>query len=603
MSSLKRFIKQDVVEPALMDLRSYVRPYAKNLRGMGIAKYNDLHRVLGTGRRKQEPLRQQWQRVLGNSADLLGSLPEPSGQKILFATGYGLAGAMMALESVLAMSLRVRGANPVVLRCDKVLPACEWNRFGNFDPAPGEFGPRVTERTRLEICRICTEGIEATHGLLPIPGLGFSDVQRADDLPRITRMVDELSYEQYGGFVYKGIQVGEHAFSSTMRALHRGTLDAEDPETCWLFRRYLIASCMIVDLTERVFARERPDCVVAMHGIYVTHGTICEVARRDGIRVVVYGHPYRKGCVWLSHDETYHRALVTEPNEHWEDLDLDGEAGRVIDEYLNSRRFGTRDYVCYNTDAIEDRETIIRELGLDPDRPIVSLYTNVLWDAQLYYNFTAFDNMLEWLFESIRYFRTRPDLQLVVRVHPAEVTAAMVSKQPILAEIQREFPELPENVKIIPPESKLSSYTLAEISHASLIYGTKMGVEIAAIGTPVILAGESFHRGKGYTYDVESREEYFALLDRVADLEQNSPEMMERARKYAYHYFFRVMIDFPLYSVADGLHFQGPQLEFERLDALAPGRYESLDLICEGILDGETPFFYEGSEAVHVSHA
>jgi hypothetical protein len=85
----------------------------------------------------------------------------------------------------------------------------------------------------------------------------------------------------------------------------------------------------------------------------------------------------------------------------------------AIDEYLASRQSGSRDYVAYNTDAIEGREEMRRELGLDPAKPVVSLFTNVLWDAQLYYNYTAFSNMIEWLFETIRYFRPiRPPIEV-----------------------------------------------------------------------------------------------------------------------------------------------------------------------------------------------
>ena len=155
---------------------------------------------------------------------------------------------------------------------------------------------------------------------------------------------------------------------------------------------------------------------------------------------------------------------------------------------------------------------------------------------------------------------------------------------------------LPKNVKVIPPESNLSSYTLAEMSRAALIYGARMGVELAALGTPLIVAGETFNRRKGYSYDVETREQYFSLLDRVTDIPPNSPEMVERARKYAYHYYYRLMMDFPLFSVSNPMHMSGPRLEFERLEDLLPGRYGSLDRVCDGIIDGSTPFVYDTLE-------
>ena len=65
----------------------------------------------------------------------------------------------------------------------------------------------------------------------------------------------------------------------------------------------------------------------------------------------------------------------------------------------------------------------------------------------------------------------------------------------------------------------------------------------------VVVAGETLCRGKGFTCDISSASEYFALLDRIETLPRNSPERIERVRRYAYHLFLRRMIDFPLFSV------------------------------------------------------
>ena len=581
--------------PILADARSYIRPHAKRLKGTAQFLFNDLNEALGFSARVDEPLWAQWRRVMGNSREILAGLPEPTGPRVLFATGYGWGAAMLVLETTLIAALRLRGAQPIALRCDKALPACEWNRFGNFEPSPGEFGPSPTVRTRLEQCRICTENIDSVYELLPTERIAFAQFLEKDDLERLNLLIDGLAYEDYGRHTYRGIQVGEHAYSSVMRATLRGTL-LDDAETRWLFRRYLLASILVVDLTNRAIDATRPDRIVAVHGIYVTHGTICEVARFRGIPVVVYGTPYRRSTIWLSHDDTYHRTLISEPPAIWEDLEMTPARVRRVEEYLASKRFGGRDYAAYHADANNDADALYEELGLDRKKPIISAFTNVLWDAQLYYSRNAFSDMLEWLFETIRYFEHRADLQLVIRIHPAEAKGTLPTNQPLLAEIEREFPVLPENVKVIRPESNLSSYTLAEASHAALIYGARMGVEIAALGTPLVVAGETFNRGKGYSYDVETREEYFELLDRIQDLPRNDETAIRRARTYAYHYYYRLMIDFKLFSVKDGIHLTGPQLEFTSLDALLPGVDPALDVICDGILDAKTPFFFDSLE-------
>jgi hypothetical protein len=119
-----------------------------------------------------------------------------------------------------------------------------------------------------------------------------------------------------------------------------------------------------------------------------------------------------------------------------------------------------------------------------------------------------------------------------------------------------------------------------------------MGGEIAILGTPLIIAGETFNRRKGYSYDAETKADYFRLLDGILDLPRNSPAMIDRARKYFYHFLFRLMIDFPLFSVLDGVHLTRPRLEFDRLEDLLPGRCSALDVICDGIVDRGVPFIH-----------
>ena len=140
--------------------------------------------------------------------------------------------------------------------------------------------------------------------------------------------------------------------------------------------------------------------------------------------------------------------------------------------------------------------------------------------------------------QTIRYFANRPDLQLIIRVHPAEVHVAQRSRQPMTDEIAKAFPVLPKNVFIIPPDSDISTYATMSKCDAVIIYGTTAGVEMTSMGIPVIVAGEAWVRNKGVSFDANSPEEYFSLLDRLPFRKRLDTAVVERARKYAYHFFF-----------------------------------------------------------------
>lgn len=75
-----------------------------------------------------------WAQVLAESHELLESIspPDGEGQKILCATSVGSNGAVLAIDSIVAMGLSLRGARPHFLLCDQVLPACETAIISQF---------------------------------------------------------------------------------------------------------------------------------------------------------------------------------------------------------------------------------------------------------------------------------------------------------------------------------------------------------------------------------------------------------------------------------------------------------------------------------------
>ena len=284
---------------------------------------------------------------------------------------------------------------------------------------------------------------------------------------------------------------------------------------------------------------------------------------------------------------------MSEPRGHWESAALTPSQDRELTKYLASRREGLFDWIVFHRPRRQDADDIARRLGLDRSKPIVGLLTNVTWDAQLHYPANAFPNMLEWLVQTCRYFATRPDLQLLIRVHPAEISGFPPSRQPILGELGKSLPELAPNITVVPPESDMSTYALMSLCNAAIIYGTKMGVELTSAGLPVIVAGEAWIRSKGLTRDASSPAEYFRILSELPFKERLGAGQLARARQYAYHFFFNRMIPLAFIDPKAGYPIYG--LKLDRLQQLLPGTSEGLDTICDGIL-GRRPFVMHAGE-------
>ena len=508
-----------------------------------------------------------------------------TGPKILIATSTGGHPSSPPLEGLLGVALTLRGADVHFLLCDALLPACLMAEVSLMKPrAFADRGPQDY------FCRGCFDHANDMYAPMGLRVHRFSEYVTPDETQEADERSRSLPVDQIPRYASQGVNLGEHAAAGALRFFARADLSTE-PRAEPVLRRYLKAAMQTAYVMNRLLEAHRFDCVCLNHGLYVPQGIVAETARARGSRVATWNVAYRKQSFIFSHGETYHHTLMTEPVSEWEDLPWTAAREREVVDYLESRRRSGRDWIAFQSkNPLEDVAGILRDLSIDPKRPVIGLLTNVAWDAQLHYPANAFPDMLTWVKKTIEYFAGRPDLQLVIRVHPAEVTGGIASRQPVVTEIENAFPVLPENVRVIPPESAISTYAVADACNAVIIYGTKTGVELTSRGTPVIVAGEAWIRNKGITIDAASADDYFRLLDELPADRRMSESSITRARKYAYHFFFRRMI--PVTQVAPtGVKEPPFRLDVSALADVAPGRSRGLDVICDGILTG-APFVY-----------
>lgn len=506
--------------------------------------------------------------------------------RVLIATAVGGHPVVTAIESLVAMALHARGADVGILLCDGALPACMQATIGDWKDNPNEFAEFGPAKRMCQGCKNAGDKVfSATHLKVYRLGEHVTDEERRE----AGRIAAETPFEAIPSYKFEGIPAGEHALAGALRFFSRGTLEGEELAEPVL-RRYLEAALLSSYASARIIKENEIERVFMNHGIYIPHGVLAATARNLGARVSTWSLAYRKQCVIASHDDTYHHTIMNEPVSEWENMEWNDRLEGDIMAYLKSRWSGSQDWIWFHEHPEADPTKISSELGIDFTKPTIGLLTNVVWDAQLHYPANAFKNMLDWLNKTIAYFETRKDLQLVIRVHPAEIRGTVPSRQRAVDEIRKAFPRLPENVFVIPPESSASTYAVMLQCDAGIIYGTKTGLELTSMGIPVIVGGEAWIRNKGLTMDATSEEEYFRLLDRLPLAERRlDKETTRRARMYAYHFFFRRMIPLGMTSPAEGW----PPLDVKAasLAELLPGNDKGLDVILDGILFG-SPFVY-----------
>jgi hypothetical protein len=536
-----------------------------------------------------------WRSLIDSEAELWQTARARArgGPRVLMATSIGSYAHASTLESVLSAALTFRGAEVHALLCDGVMTACA-ECDASLYPDLRRF---VQDGPAHDLCRNCFSPAERVYRQLGITVHKYSDWLTADDRAEAGRIAARVPSNEIQSYVLDGLTIGEHAHAGALRFFATGSLDGE-PMGDAIARRYLESALRVAFAARRLLRSIQFSSTVFTHGIYVPWGIVGEVARQEGVHVSTWNVAYRKRRFIFSHGDTYHHTLMSEPREHWENLELSDTQERDLMHYLSSRRDGLFDWIVFHRPKADDPKELPSLLGLDPSKPVIGLLTNVSWDAQLHYPANAFASMLDWLVQTCRYFETRPDLQLLIRVHPAEISGFPPSRQPVLGELRKVIPQLPATIIVVPPESELSTYALMSLCNSVIIYGTKTGVELTSRGIPVIVAGEAWIRNKGLTCDASSPEEYFRILDGLPFPAGLDPAMMARARRYAYHFFFNRMI--PLAFIEPHAGNSIYRLKLNSVRHLLPGASAGLDTICNGIL-GRTPFVLDQSSSSRAS--
>ena len=292
----------------------------------------------------------------------------------------------------------------------------------------------------------------------------------------------------------------------------------------------------------------KPDVVLIPNGLILEMGIVFRVARYLNIPAMTFEFNDQREQIWLAQNTSIMRQdtdylvrercslpMTDQMYERLADLENARRGARV---WGKSRRLWQ--YV-----SAQGAERTRQALGLD-ERPIVLLAANVLGDSLTLGRNIFAESMSEWITKTVRYFAKRTDVQLVIRIHPGE---KIVPQAKSMGTVVREaLPEIPSHIHVIGALDNVNTYDLIEIANLGLAYTTTVGVETAMNGIPVISCGDTHYRGRGFTIDPNSWDEYFSTLEEVLlDLPAHrlTEERTGKAWNYAYRFFFEYPRPFP----------------------------------------------------------
>jgi hypothetical protein len=326
--------------------------------------------------------------------------------------------------------------------------------------------------------------------------------------------------------------------------LMREEVDMNNPSDHALYELRLQRNTFAAKTIYEYLQTNKPDVVLIPNGLILEMGIVFRVARHLGLDAVTYEFNDQREQIWLAQNSSIMQQDTDYLIDARCDLPVTDEMFEKVADLENARRgarvWGKSKRLWQYVSSQGANETR-KALNLD-SRPVIMLAANVLGDSLTLGRDIFASSMTEWITKTVQYFAKRNDVQLVIRVHPGE---KLVPQAKSMATVVREaLSELPNHIHVIGALDSINTYDLIEIADVGLAYTTTVGLETAMNGRPVISCGQTHYRGRGFTLDPNSWDEYYATLEKVLN-DISSHKLNEKQIEFAWNYAYRFFFEYP----------------------------------------------------------
>ena len=466
------------------------------------------------------------------------------------------------LEAGIGKFLQVRGHNSKMILCNGVLNMC--TTHFNVDKPCNKWS-----------CNNCKTFSKRFYETINLPYSTYDDYISQGQIEKIYKTVNKMSYEECKDYVYKGIKVGYHAKTSADRYFKGDIPEKSIYEP--ILRDELVNAMISTDVAEKAYEIEKADILVESHGCYSSWGSFSDFFIDKGVETYIWGSGESNSSTFIVPKPDFGKYF----NEVRQKKLLNDLEEKELDNFINRRYKGEEGQVVLYGFSDTDENKLKDQFHFNKYDKTYVMFPNVPWDAAIFgdEDNMPFNDIYDWFSYNVELFKEKPNYQLIIKIHPSEVKL-MESKKTLTDFIEEKLKPLPENVKIIPPTTTISPYSLFPFIDVGLVYTGTVGLEMSLNNIPVIPAGDAHYGKKGFTFDAKSKEEYSKLL--FDDIKVSSKQK-NLAKVYAHYHFIKSFLprSFVFYS-----NFINLGWKIKSFDDIKPGKDKYVDHLCDYIING-----------------
>jgi len=497
-------------------------------------------------------------------------------KKVLFFAPYGLWTVHHQLDAVLATALRLRGAEVLIVTCEGIFDNCPLARKVALACHPYD----------KSICRQCAHCGRTLFSQFGLPTMPLRSLLSPADIQHCRSWAQSLEPDQLTSACFEGKALGPWVSSHMRSFFVVEQLDLTNPQVVRTYRSMLYNAALLVRAYETLLRRFYPDHVVCFHSMLAFYRVILELSRQRDIPVLVHDRGFIDDSFqFVANERIIDPAGRVAAWQSWKQVPLTIEQCHALKKYFIDRETGINTNFTNFYRYKSDESYVRRQLRIPPDVPLIAFFTSSDWELgqKKHIIRSTFETEIEAIEKIIDVFAAREEY-LVIRHHPHIIGnhhtgSSFLSK---LFELNR---RRPDNVRIVMPNERLTSYAIIWNAEALITYGSTTGIEALARGLSVCSLYNNIYTAIGLGIEmVESPDDLEAAVERALQrTKEFGLEDLRRLYRAAYYLFFRLSYRLKHVGIKDVYI---PDIRLKSLDDLAVGKDPTLDLICQHILAG-----------------
>jgi len=413
-------------------------------------------------------------------------------------------------------------------------------------------------KTKSEVCSSCVHRQSLLQKSFKFRDETIGSLLVTEQLSKITDIMEEISLSNWIGFELGGVPLGKMSFYDFSLTNKLNSVDI--PKHLWeAYKSDLQNSIKTYFAVNNLMSEKKFDVLITYNGMYATNNVAGYVARQHGCSTwSLHAGQHlvdRFGTMYM-YESTTLPVLAYETRDWKENRSLavlSSAAEKVTNHLLELFKASNR--FVYSSPLGEiDTEMLKKTLAVLPNRKVIlatmssadeifgAKMAGVLREGN---DKPLFEDGFSWISFLVEQMKSRQDLHLIIRVHPREFPNKRESTVSQNGENLRSLlSNLPDNVTVNWPEQQISLYGLAHIIDVVLNASSSAGIELSALGLPVVL-----HRVEHMlAYDpqmhmqVQNRDLYMEVVDEAL-LKGWSEDNMRSAYRWWAFLFTQIAID------------------------------------------------------------